>query len=302
MLIDVHHLLGTDHWLLANMPQLAGSNDAESARTALTAGSEHWVAYVLPFPSSADGGYSAENRYVLEAAAQDPRLRPVLALNPLHTDSREEVARLLRSTHPEIAGLVLWPILCKLDLVALSEDAWFRDLTRSLDLPVTVHVAAGNEQRIGRVPEMQRYLPEHAVALAASLPEVRFNLSHALRLSRSALEAARDLPNIWTDTSGLSALGQWHESGEQVFPADDAGTLGQLSPSEAVATLVDEFGFGERLMFGSSYPFNTWWNFDVASERRLVEEGLADPLNLRRVLEDNPRVFYSRVQPKETSP
>lgn len=299
MLIDIHHLLGSDRWLTRNMPNLAHENGAEAACAAMNMSAERWLAYVFPFPSSADGSYIAENRMVLSAAARDSRLRPVLALNPMHTEGRADVARLL-DAHPEIAGLVLWPILCELDLVALSKDSWFRDLANSCGLPFTVHIAAGNEQRIGRVTRMLRYLPEHALALAGSLPGVRFNLSHALRLSRSALETARQMANIWTDTSGLSALGQWHESGQQVFPATDAGPLGTLSPGEALTALVGDYGLGERLMFGSSYPFNTWWGLDVAGERRLVEESLCNPWTRQCIMEYNARSFYSMTETEET--
>ena len=290
MIVDAHHLFGTDHWLKHNRPALAHENTAEHAGEAMAACSAEWFACVFPFPSSEDGTYAAENRLVLRAASRDPRLLPVLALNPAHPDSRSDVAALLK-LHPYVAGIVLWPILCRLDLVDLAGDTWFADLVLGHGLTVTVHVAAGNEVAIGRVSSMERYLPMDAITLAQALPGVRFNLSHGLRLSEPALEAARELTNVWTDTSGLSAIDRWQESGQAVFPATDAGRLGTLSAREALACLAEEYTLGDRLLFGSSYPFNAWWDFDVSKEVRLVEEALSDPHQRKRVLAENARAY-----------
>ena len=270
MIVDAHHLLGVDDWLRRNRPDLPHRHGPTQVAAALDPLADDWLAYTAPFPSCREGDYVEENEALLAACADDSRLRAVAAVDPKVARSRAWLEASLEAG-AAIHGLILWPILCRLDLRALARDRWFADVARRWSVPVTVHVAAGNEARIGRVEALEPYLPMDAVALAAALPDVRFNLSHVLRLSREALRAASELDNVWLDTSGLSSLGRLREGqGEEVFPADDADELARLGPVGALARLV-ESGWSTRLMFATTTPFNGWWGCDAASDLELVE-------------------------------
>lgn len=293
MIIDAHHLLGVDHWLRQNLPSLAHKHNGKDVVTSLDSVTDKWIAYVSPFPSCQDKDYIHENEYVLDACAQDSRLRAIVAVNPLVPSSCTALERFL-SAGADIHGIMIWPILCRIDLEMLAKNCWFSDITRQWSLPVTVHVPAGNEQRIGRVERMERYLPQHAISLAAALPDVRFNLSHVLRLSSSALQAASTLPNVWMDTSGLTSLGMLVEQGEFVFPADDAGLAARLPPHEVLRMLVDELMLGNRLMYATSTPFNTWWGCDAALDFQLLERAGLSASQLRALTFENAFQFFKK--------
>lgn len=264
-LFDAQLLCGTDDWLAGNKPELRHRLSPSEAAAAMTlaAGGDDWRAALLPFPSSPGQAYLAENALVATAAEAEPRFLAVAAVNPRVPANTAAVAAL--AERGAIAGLAIWPILCGLDLVALAGEKVVWDLAERHRLPVTVHVGTGAEPALGRAVAANRYAPLDAVALARALPQIRFNLSHCLRLSRAALEAVAGLDNVWTDSSGLSALGRWREAGREVFPAADALDAGD-DPHYMLVRLAAELGLERRILFASSYPFSAWWGFDVAAE------------------------------------
>jgi predicted TIM-barrel fold metal-dependent hydrolase len=272
-LFDAQLLCGTDHWLAHNKPELYHSLTPREAADQMerAAQGEAWRAALFPFPSSPDQAYLTENALVIETAQAEPRFLAVAAINPRR--ERNLVAVEAAAEQGSIRGLAVWPILCDLDLVDLAREERLWQLAAAHDLPVTVHVGTGAEADLGRAVSRNRYAPLDAVALARAVPHVRFNLSHCLRLSRGALEAVAELDNVWTDTSGLSAIGRWYEAGQEVFPAADALDAGG-DPYQIVSRLVASYGLADKIMFASSHPFSAWWGFDVKAEadayRRLV--------------------------------
>lgn len=265
MLFDAQLLCGTDDWLARNKPELAyrlSPGEAAEQMTLAAQGPE-WRAALLPFPSSPDQAYLAENEQLFAAAAADPRFLAVAAVNPRVPENLRAVEA--AAERGQVAGLAIWPILCDLDLLALARDKRLWALAERYRLPVTAHVGTGEEPGLGRAVAANRYGPLDAIALAKALPHIRFNLSHCLRLSRAALEQVAGLGNVWTDTSGLSAIGRWHEAGREVFPAADALDAGD-DPHYMLLRLAGDYGLERRILFGSSYPFSAWWNFDVQAE------------------------------------
>lgn len=219
----------------------------------------------------------------------------VLGVNPRLAQSRRFVEHALERDEP-VAALAIWPIGATaesgLDFIALARNSWLNEIACRFGVPLNVHVGAGNEERIGRVTSLGRYCPEHAIEWAMACPDIRFNLSHALRLSQTALRAAATLPNVFTDLSGLSCHQRWSEAGEQIFPAADAGELALMPARELVTVLVRDFGLGSRAMYGSSYPFGLWWDADLASELRLVCDATLAPHEEAALLHANAEHFF----------
>ncbi|MHA1599068.1 MAG: amidohydrolase family protein, partial [Alphaproteobacteria bacterium] len=249
-----------------------------------------WRAAAFAFPSSGDGSYIPENESVLAAARSDSRLLPVAVVNPAKQENLDWVLEHIS----DVRGLMIWPILCDLDLIEISGCETLWKAVEEHDVPVTVHVGVGNEaNHLGRCVPGNRYDPEAAVALAASLPAVRFNLSHVLRLSRAALQAVRDLDNVMMDISGLSALGRLYENGCEVFPALDNAFAG-CSASDVLGELAEDPDLAGRLMFGSSWPFSLWWGFDPQKELEHLNSVLPKGL-LIPIIWQNPCAFYSET-------
>jgi predicted TIM-barrel fold metal-dependent hydrolase len=250
-IFDCHLLLGRDHWLAANKPELAHelSLNQVTAMFAALSPNGRWRAAVFPFPSAPEQNYRKENAAILEAAALEPRLVPVAAINPNDPESRA----FLQRNGGQFAGIMIWPILCNLDLGLLARDDAFWTMVKRLDLPVTIHVATGDEPSYRDAIRRNAYGPMDAIEVAEANPGIRFNLSHALRLSRSALQRAARLSNVWTDLSGYSSYGAWTEGGREIFAAADA-IVGPGAYGELLNILKEEFGLGGRIMFGSSEP------------------------------------------------
>jgi predicted TIM-barrel fold metal-dependent hydrolase len=105
-------------------------------------------------------------------------------------------------------------------------------------------------------------------------------------LSVEALTAAAELPNVYVDTAGLRAAGRMQEGGRDVLFAED-NDLVSRGPRDILHWLVDDMGLGDRLVFGSSYPFVASWQSSVVEDAVALREAeLADD-QLRAVLSGN---------------
>lgn len=267
-IIDCHHLFGSDLWLSENKSELACKNDYNQLKKQMDSIADDWKTFILPFPSSKNNKYLYENQMIKNAAILDDKILPVFALNTYFDECYNQVGMLLSETaYPNI---VLWPILCEIDLIELSKNNKFIKFCEKHNPLVTIHVAAGNESDIGRISELKRYCASDAVYLATQLPHIKFNLSHVLRLSMNALEKAAELTNIVLDTSGISSHNLWYEKGQNVFPSKDSSDFKYCSHEEVITILVKKYELGSKLVFGSSYPFNSWWGFNLKSELDMI--------------------------------
>jgi predicted TIM-barrel fold metal-dependent hydrolase len=295
-LIDVHHLLGIDNWLVGNSSKLPHENRTAHARCELTSAvGDCWLAFIMPFPSSIGQQYLAENQEVIDAAALEARFYPVLALNPNSPESRQFFFEAV--SRQEVKGVMIWPVLCGIDLPSLAQDHEFTDRILANDLPVTIHIGTGQEMALGRTNRDSRCRPEHAIELASQCPKIRFNLTHLMRLSPNALRDAAGFENVFTDTSGLSSLHRWYERGLHVFPATDAGDLAAMTPPEVLRVLVREYKLGEKICFASSYPFNRWWDCDMRAEISWVTKSGLTPDALDRIFWKNAMSLYGLLPP-----
>ncbi len=279
-IIDVHLLYGEDFWLKQNKPDLAHKNS--------TSGNQ-LVSFILPFPSSKDNLYIPENEIIAKASLSSDHLVPVFALNPLSEENIENVWRL--TDNLKFFGIIIWPILCNIDLKKLIDNKPFRDFLHAQEdnehFFVEIHTGAGNEKDIGRVRELGNYLPLDVVNVAKAFPKIKFILTHALRLSVPALTEAKKLSNVVIDTNGISCQKRWFENGQNVFPAYDAGKMKDMNSDEIFQYLYNELGLSEKLVFGSSYPYSLWWGFDVEHEINLVKNCGLPSSATNKILKEN---------------
>lgn len=266
-IIDAHCLVGTDYWLSKNKPELAHENDLKEYKKEMEKYVKEIYSLIMPFPSSCDDSYILENEHVLKLHSENTWAEPILAFNSRSEENFRYICNKLEEG--KVKGLVLWPILCDLNLSEMKDNEYFNYLVEHYDCWFTVHVGAGNEQDIKRVKKLNNYGPKDAIQLAKDFPNVKFNLAHLLRISESALEEAKKLHNIVIDISGISTHQRWYEHETNVFAASDAGALGQLSSSEIIYQLMNT-ELNDKLVFGTQYPFGQWYGFDINKELELI--------------------------------
>lgn len=287
--VDFGFQLGVDHWLEQNSPELAHrstlSDLAAAAEGLASAGHSLHGAVLFPFPSAPERNYREANERVCRAvleAGLTPRY-PVYAVIPGDVQSVSWLAEALASGQPCL-GVKLWPYMGRFSLPAVLDDERLLTLVRDHRLLVMSHVGTGREYRTRPAFPVVRADAAAALELASRLPELDFLFGHLLRLSGRALAKAATLRNVWLDTSGLSTLGRWMEGGVDVLPADDAGDLARATPAAILQRLVSDYGLGDRLVFGSNWPFCTWWKFGVRDEvDLLLQSGLSDQ-HVERIL------------------
>lgn len=288
--IDAHCLVGCDYWLSLNKPELAHRNMLEEYALEARKLAQEFQALTMPFPSSIDGSFTKENSTVLALHERHPWTEPILAFN---YRSRENFERICQALDQGLAhGLVVWPIVCDLDLEDLAANPQFNYLVSNFDCWFTIHVGAGNEADIKRVEKLNRYCPADAVRLATSFPTVRFNLSHLLRISKQALDDASKLDNIIIDISGISTHRRWYECGTNVFPAADAEELGDLDSAQVIHRLMNNPKLCDKLVFGTQYPFGKWYGFGLREEMAIVDDANLTQEQRAKLLYRNIETFF----------
>jgi predicted TIM-barrel fold metal-dependent hydrolase len=126
------------------------------------------------------------------------------------------------------------------------------DLARSAALPILLHTG-----------DFSYTAPAMMADMVSNYPDVVFVLGHSgsLAFVRDAIEVAKAFPNTYLETSGMT------------------------SPA-MLRRAVDEVG-GERILFGSDYPF---WH--PAIERARVEAARLDRTSSRLILGENAQRLF----------
>ncbi len=292
-IIDAHCLVGMDYWLSRNKDELGHKNDLVLYESCLKKLARSYMSVIMPFPSSEDGSYLSENQYVLDLHYKYDWTIPVLAFNPYSEKNVKYVSEKLENK--EVKGIVLWPVMCKLDLDRLKENDSFDSVLKNYKPWVTVHVAAGNEKMIQRVTRLNNCCPSDAISLAGNYPEIKFNLSHLLRISDKALSEAEYMDNIMIDISGISMHKRWFEYGINVFPAVDCNRLKEYEPVDIIQELMNNDRLNKKLVFGTQYPFDTWSGYDVEKEVALVKKAGLDKGCFDQIMYKNFDLFMSEV-------
>jgi hypothetical protein len=268
-IIDVHYLIGEDYWLKNNKPELehVGTMD-ECKKFKLNSNSTNFKSMIYPFPSCFDQKYKEENKKLYDIAKADSNAIPVFALNTNFEECFDYVEKMIKEFKQ--AGIVIWPILCKINLNELQQNKRFIRFCNENNFFIYIHVGAQNEDKIGRLDTLGIYGPMDAVNLAKSFPNKKFIIGHLLRLSTNAYKELSSLNNAILDTSGLSSHNLWFENNQNVFASPDANELAEMNSKEVLTTLVEKYKLGKKLAFGSSYPFSMWWKYNFEKEVNLI--------------------------------
>ena len=264
-IIDSHHLVGLDYWLSKNKRELEYKND-------ITAIKNHNIkALICPFPSSENQLYISENEMICAYAKNNANnVIPVFALNTNYDESYRCIEEYFKAF--DVCGIVIWPILCDVDLLKLKEDKRFVNLCQEYDFFIYLHVGAGNEKDIKRVEKIGNYTPQDAIEFAREFSYKKIILGHMLRLSIDSLEKASIMDNVVVETSGVSSQKKWYENEQNVFPSYDAGELKNMDSKEILEHCVKKMNLEDKLVFGSSFPYSLWWKYDLKDEIGLIEQ------------------------------
>lgn len=291
-------LWGRDAWAAQNRPDLAHSAGAAEWRGRVEQAKGQGIALAgglaMPFPSAPDRDFAAANRAVLDATAPEgpaPELAPVLAVRPGDPRSLDDLDAALATRRP--VGIKLWPYMGGFDLAALSADAALMDRLETHRLMVLMHVGNGREGVSRPAFPPVSASPADALAVARDLPPVPVLIAHVARLCEATLAGLADTPTVVLDLSGLGSLGRWREGGRDGLPAEGGERLAALGAAGALKALIGDFGLGGRLLFGTTWPFCTWWGADLAREVAMIGESVGETAlreailggTLRRLLE-----------------
>lgn len=313
--IDCSVLYGSDAWARDNRPDLAHHVDAAiwqaHQNRAAAAGIRLTGAAIMPFPaadrSASDAGpaFDAENDIVITAAAggrQDgDGLRAVCAVVPGDTASVEALARRLEDGAP-VMGVKLWPYLGRFDLDALVSDTALLRLVRDHRLAVFMHPGNGREAHHRPGFAGIRATPDVAISVAEALPDITCVIGHVARLCPDTLMRAGRLASVFIDLSGLTSLGRWQEGGVDGLPVAGGAVFAGMTPGQILARLTDGMpgddvpgmGLGGRLLFGTTWPFCTWWGIDLADDVAMVANAPVSATTRSMILRDNARALFAR--------
>lgn len=269
-------LWGNDAWAAKNRPDLAHAVDANSwmerIGRAKAQGIEVRGGLAMPFPSTPNQDFISVNRAILSSTGPEGPARilsPILAVRPDDAKSLDDLDAALSIGAP--VGIKLWPYMGGFDLAALTADTALVDRIMANRLIVLVHVGNGREMATRPAFPRVRAMPTDALACARELSDVPFIIGHVARLCPATLAGAAETPNVMFDLSGLTSLGRWQENGEEGLPVANGKSLAALGPVGALRALVKDYGLSARLIFGTTWPFCTWWGIDLVDDVALVE-------------------------------
>lgn len=283
-IIDIHHLVGEDYWLSINKKELAYKNNIDCIMK------NNIKAFIYPFPSSKSQLYLEENNMVNEYALKNENdIVPVFALNTNLEESYNSIEKYIKNF--KFFGIIIWPILCNIDLTELENDIRFKKFCEKYNFFIYIHVGAGNEEEIKRVKKVGKYTPQDAIKFAKFFKNKKIILGHMLRLSYDSLIETKNLENVVIDTSGISSQKRWYENNCNVFPSYDAKCLKDMNDTEVLEYCVNVMGLQNKLVFGSSYPYSLWWKFDLQDEIKLIEELKIDEEDKEKILSKNIKKF-----------
>lgn len=284
-IIDAHHLVGEDYWLSKNKTELAFRNNIDKILE------EKINALIYPFPSSQNQLYINENSIINEYAIKNKNIVPVFALN---TNYKESYARIEKyANNFKCFGIVIWPILCNIDLTTLKDNMDFVEFCKKYNFFIYVHVGAGNEKDIKRVEKLGDYTPVDALQFAKNFYWKKIILGHMLRLSFQSLTEAKKQNNVLIETSGISSQKRWFENGQNVFPSYDAKIFKNMDSKEILEYCINEMKLEDKLTFGSSYPYSLWWNYDLKDEIELINKLEVSKKIKDKILYDNVSKFLN---------
>ena len=265
--VDVHTHVGTDYaFFLAGWWPYAGMTQ-DLVQRLDRYGIDQAVCFPFVVPSAMDPYQFAADRSLTLRDGRFPydhenpaliteihrlgfeqRLKPLAMFDPGRCISPQ--VRALEELAGDVAGLKTQTEVLRSPIRNLIGEA--RDILRvaeAHDLPVLFHTAVSPSDANSQVRD--------CLDVAEAWPNVRFNLAHSLRFDREGLKRAAELPNVWVDCSAhLIHCRLAQRDIPAVAPPDERVDADYADPA-AVLQAVHAI-LGERYMWGSDTPFNSW--------------------------------------------
>ncbi|MDP9583675.1 UNVERIFIED_ORG: putative TIM-barrel fold metal-dependent hydrolase [Burkholderia contaminans] len=301
-IFDGSVLWGKDAWVARNRPDLqhvvGNAELAKYTSEVRQAGCVLRGVLLMPFPSTPTNEYTQSNRDLARAVREfsgNFELKPVYAATP-GDKARLDNLVMLNNDVPAV-GIKLWPFMGHFHLDDILEDVALVEFVRKNRLPIFMHVGNGREHLVRPAFPNVRATPDVALNCARALPDVPIVIGHVARLCPRTLEAMSSVPNTYLDLSGLTSLGRWQEVGRNGLPVDSGTTLAKLGPVEILRRLVREYGLGNQIIFGSTWPFCAWWGNTFCDDTDLLHHAqLPDPYE-KAISRDTLERLLAEAQP-----
>jgi predicted TIM-barrel fold metal-dependent hydrolase len=275
--MDASILWGTDAWVRDNRPELRHSvtegdwrewvKQSERNRIRIIGG------LVMPFPSTPVRDFRAANAQVRRACASygaESGLLPVFAVRPGDTQSVDDLEAIL-DDGKSVAGVKLWPYMGGFNLDEVLHDQRLIQILVDRKLLLLMHVGNGRERMTRPVFPDVRATPDIALRCARELPDIPIIIGHLARLSEKVLLETLDTSNLYLDYSGLTSLGRWQEGGRDGLPVDSGEALAREGAVKVIDIMVNNYNLQERILFGTTWPFCTWWNIGLEDDVAVIE-------------------------------
>jgi len=203
--------------------------------------------------------YFYENTQVLQALTfmdkigLGERVFPFFGISPGDAELKGYADYLRALVKKTRGGLKFHPLALNMPISSLS-DSPFLDLAKDQRMPVLVHTGRD------KYSDSRQLVP-----IARENRAVNFCAAHFGYFRREFLEAVSGVPNLFLDTSILSALFAEIKEGnpKHVNLADIPESVRTSSNSEIFGWLVDTYGLEDKLLFGSDMK----WTRTVGSSR-----------------------------------
>ena len=278
---DCHTHVGVDasFYLAGWLPYASSAQDLIGHLD--SAGIDRAVCFPNPTPSAFDPWEFSRTRELVQLSGTVPYAREnavlVSEIDKVDTDGRllpfamfdptrdvEAQLEHLTAQAASIRGMKCQPTLLQSpvrDLLGPSKS--LMEFAEEHDLPVLIHTAVDPTDRWSQAFD--------CLDVAAAHSRVRFAFAHSMRFDLPALEAARELDNVWVDCSAhllhceLALIdAPAIANRERRVPAN------YESPVEAM-TAVHEILRG-RYVWGSDSPYQSWSDDEFSSVHAYSEE------------------------------
>lgn len=115
------------------------------------------------------------------------------------------------------------------------------------DLPILLHSSYHSGDPWAQLDDI--------LALARRHPEIRWCIAHSARFSRTALDAAADLPNCWVDVSALTIHCQLAAANHRTLPSPgERFDADYTNPAGVLQTLAERYP--QTILWGTDTPCN----------------------------------------------
>ncbi len=240
--------------------------------------------------------YSTENELLLREVYDfcpelTKRFLPFVSVDPLR-DVTAQCRNLeaLSQRYP-IYGIKVNGVLCQAPLTAfLKQGKPLLDFALERNWPLLFHTAYSTDDCYSN--------SEMAFKVIEARPDLRFALAHVIGFQKQALDRARNLPNVWVDSSALTIQVQLaHEGSPLIAPKEQQFRTDYRHPGKVLRALAT--AYPGRMLWGSDTPAYSYicrrrQGGDVIQEFRLKATFEDEVAALRFLSADQQREIANR--------